>query len=100
MKRLLVREVRYRMTTGIVVTCKIDNIKIILHVTVYFLCLYFYLCAAEALMHPFITGAQFFPRYASMQAADFDPPTGREAEEEGAFSLAKNADKAACILAR
>jgi hypothetical protein len=51
-------------------------------------------------MHPFITGAQFFPRYASMQAADFDPPTGREAEEEGAFSLAKNADKAACILAR
>lgn len=44
MKRLLVRDPRYRMTTG------------------------------EALLHPFITGAAFFPRYATMRPADFDPP--------------------------
>mmetsp|Transcript_17482 Transcript_17482/g.29295 ORF Transcript_17482/g.29295 Transcript_17482/m.29295 type:complete len:685 (-) Transcript_17482:255-2309(-) len=48
MKRLFVRDIRYRIDT------------------------------TEALNHPFITGAAFYPRYASMKTADFDPPTEQE----------------------
>lgn len=59
MKRLLVRDARYRMTTG------------------------------EALLHPFITGAAFFPRYQSMRPADFDPAPA-DGEQAATLSSGKS----------
>jgi calcium-dependent protein kinase len=55
MKRLLTRDVRSRMST------------------------------AEALQHPFITGATFFPRYQSMGQADFD--SAKSAQDSSALAL-------------
>eukprot|EP00598_Pedospumella_elongata_P002477 CAMPEP_0184981204 /NCGR_PEP_ID=MMETSP1098-20130426/11028_1 /TAXON_ID=89044 /ORGANISM="Spumella elongata, Strain CCAP 955/1" /LENGTH=628 /DNA_ID=CAMNT_0027504749 /DNA_START=246 /DNA_END=2132 /DNA_ORIENTATION=- len=68
MKRLLVRDVRYRMSTG------------------------------DALNHPFITGAPFYPRYASMQAADFDVVSPEEEKNGEGGALVRNTDKLAGIL--
>jgi serine/threonine protein kinase len=67
MKRLLVRDTRYRMST------------------------------ADALRHPFITGAPFYPRYASMQAADFDQYVPEEEKEGGALAL-RSMEKTNTIL--
>ena len=68
MKRLLVRDVRYRMSTG------------------------------DALNHPFITGAPFYPRYASMQAADFDVAGPEEGKAGETAALVRNSDKLTKIL--
>lgn len=47
--------------------------------------------------HPFITGAPFYPRYSSMQAADFDVVVPEE-EKEGMSS--KTVGKYSNILQR
>ena len=53
--------------------------------------------SGEALNHPFITGAAFFPRYASMQPADFDAPP-LPSEEDTLVS--RSAEKFGTIVER
>lgn len=53
----------------------------------------------DALNHPFITGAPFYPRYASMQAADFDPAPQPDEEKDGSMS-SKSVAKYSNILFR
>jgi len=68
MKRLLVRDTRYRTDT------------------------------LEAIQHPFITGAAFYPRYASMQTVDFDPMTEQELlEHTSVLSSAKYSKILDCL---
>lgn len=67
MKRLLTRDVRARMTT------------------------------AEALQHPFITGATFFPRHQSMRADEFD--LAKNAAQDAQSSLILTSDKTLSIMA-
>jgi len=69
MKRLLTRDVRQRVT------------------------------AAEALLHPFITGAPFFPRYQSMHPKNFDDPVNAvENSSEAAANRASLVFKSYDIL--
>lgn len=70
MKRLLVRDTRYRMSTG------------------------------DALRHPFITGAPFYPRYASMPAADFDVYNPEEEKDGGGALVLRSPEKYNAILER
>lgn len=67
MKRLLVRDPRYRMSTG------------------------------EALLHPFITGASFMPRYNGLSAAPAGP-RGNEMEVDGNSVMKLTSDQCATIL--
>jgi len=70
MKRLLVRDPRYRMSTG------------------------------EALLHPFITGASFMPRYNGMSAAPAGPRSGNDMEVDGGSALKLTSDQLGVILER
>jgi hypothetical protein len=57
-------------------------------------------CApGDALRHPFITGAPFYPRYASMLAADFDQHSPEE-EKDGGAVVVRSVEKTNTILER
>jgi hypothetical protein len=63
-------------------------------------CVPYIVCApGDALRHPFITGAPFYPRYASMLAADFDQHSPEE-EKDGGAVVVRSVEKTNTILER
>lgn len=100
MKRLLVRDARYRMSTGMWgnhshLAQRFPNALIPHGMNTDRSAL---TAAGEALRHPFITGAPFYPRYASMQAGDFDQYLPEEEKDGGGAVVVRSVEKTNTIL--